>query len=567
MPFTFNLGDSTQTPWFENYDLSNIKTPLNVDVCECLLLQSGYDREKSDYLINGFRYGFSLEYEGNRHVKRTASNLKFRIGTPAEMWSKIMKEVEAGHHAGPYEHPPFEEFIQSPIGLVPKEGGKKTRLIFHLSYPRGGDFVNSGIPYDKCRVTYPDFQQAVQMCICQGLSCHIGKSDMTTAFRHVPLRIQDWPLLILKATHPDTGRIYYFVDKCLPFGAVISCKIFQSFSNSIAYLVSYRTKAPCLNYLDDFFFAAMLRMICNSQVNVFLQLCKQINFPVSLEKTYWGTKLLIFLGLLLDTQFQVIRIPKEKIVKAIQLISYVLQDGKKKITVQHIQKLTGFLNFLGRCVIPGRAFTRRLYSYTAGKSLMPYHHIRITTEMREDLKVWLTFLQYPLVFNRPFMEFEYVHADDIGMYSDASGSEVKGMGALCQDSWMFMQWPAQFMKVNEPSIEFLELYGVAAAILAWLHRFQNKKIVLNCDNISVVHMVNQSSSKCKHCMKLIRLITLECLKNNTRIYAKHLGTKLNYLADSLSRLEFSRFWTLAPKTMESHPTPVPSQLVPIEKVW
>ena len=47
-----------------------------------------------------------------------------------------MKEVKLGRYAGPFPTIPYEEdFIQSPIGLVPKDQGCDTRLIFHLSYP------------------------------------------------------------------------------------------------------------------------------------------------------------------------------------------------------------------------------------------------------------------------------------------------------------------------------------------------------------------------------------------------------------------------------------------------
>ena len=43
----------------------------------------------------------------------------------------------------PLMSPPFEYFVQSPIGLVPKDKGKKMRLIFHLSFPKDGDSVNT----------------------------------------------------------------------------------------------------------------------------------------------------------------------------------------------------------------------------------------------------------------------------------------------------------------------------------------------------------------------------------------------------------------------------------------
>ena len=52
------------------------------------------------------------------------------------------------------DDPPFDFFIQSPIGLVPKDGGEDTRLIFHLSYPRNGLSVNSEHPKEYCSVQY-----------------------------------------------------------------------------------------------------------------------------------------------------------------------------------------------------------------------------------------------------------------------------------------------------------------------------------------------------------------------------------------------------------------------------
>ena len=114
-----------------------------------MLKESSYPKRKADYLINGFRHSFDLGYQGPRvNIRRTAPNLKLRIGSPTELWNKIMKEIKLGRYAGPFEEPPFEDFIQSPIGLVPKDGGNKTRLIFHLSYPRDGMSVNSEIPKD-----------------------------------------------------------------------------------------------------------------------------------------------------------------------------------------------------------------------------------------------------------------------------------------------------------------------------------------------------------------------------------------------------------------------------------
>ena len=59
-----------------------------------------------------------------------------------------------------------------------------------------------------------------------------------------------------------------------------------------------------------------------------------------------------------------------------------------------MQELCGFLNFLGRAIIPGRAFTRRLYNCDKvidkktglTITLKQHHHFKLTQEMRLDLE-------------------------------------------------------------------------------------------------------------------------------------------------------------------------------------
>ena len=240
---------------YENFDLESIKTPVNVDKLQELLTISNYDKNESQFLLDAFRNSFSIGYCRAQNVKITSPNLKFReVGNPTLLWNKVMKEVKEKRYAGPFVKIPFENYIQSPIGLVPKDGGKDTRLIFHLSYPKGGKTsVNANTPVDVCSVAYPDFNKAVQLCILTGKSCKIAKSDMKSAFRNLGIKKSDWKFLVMKATSPVDGLTYYFVDKCLPFGASISCSHFQRFSNAVKHIVQWRTKKDLVNYLDDFF--------------------------------------------------------------------------------------------------------------------------------------------------------------------------------------------------------------------------------------------------------------------------------------------------------------------------
>ena len=47
-------SDVEQPTYFENHDLDNIVTPVDVRKLEFLLKQSKYDAQKTSFLINGF---------------------------------------------------------------------------------------------------------------------------------------------------------------------------------------------------------------------------------------------------------------------------------------------------------------------------------------------------------------------------------------------------------------------------------------------------------------------------------------------------------------------------------
>ena len=95
---------------------------MNADVFESLLTEAKYDQNKTNFIIQGFRNGFSLGYSGPEKVKLRALNLKLRIGDEVDLWNKVMKEVALKRYAGPYDEIPYNYYIQSPIGLVPKDG-------------------------------------------------------------------------------------------------------------------------------------------------------------------------------------------------------------------------------------------------------------------------------------------------------------------------------------------------------------------------------------------------------------------------------------------------------------
>ena len=154
-----------ETPdYYYNGDLENVITPVHADRLVKLLEETDYDPGEVSFLKEGFTNGFSIEYHSPTNRQSQSDNIPLSIGSHTELWNKLMKEVKQGRTAGPFDEIPFEHYIQSPIGLVPKSGSDGTRLIFYLSYdfkPENLNSVNHFTPKELCSVKYRDLDYAV----------------------------------------------------------------------------------------------------------------------------------------------------------------------------------------------------------------------------------------------------------------------------------------------------------------------------------------------------------------------------------------------------------------------
>ena len=243
--------------------------------------------------------------------------------------------------------------------------------------------------------------------------------------------------------------------------------------------------------------------------------------------------LVIFLGILLDGLQRLLVVPEEKRVKAVNAITCLLM--KKKATVKQIQCLTGLLNFLNHTIVPGRAFTRCMHAkiptVTANAGLKHYHHVKIDNEFKDDCRVWLSFLENvrDRSICRPFIDlYAFENSQPLDFHTDASKGVSKGIGCVFGKFYTWGQWDPDFIKLYNPSIEYLELLynpsieylellSLTVGVLVWSSLLQNKRIIIYCDNQAVVQMVNNSSSSRHNCMVLIRKLVLDNLISNRRL--------------------------------------------------
>ena len=325
-----------------------------------------------------------------------------------------------------------------------------------------------------------------------------------------------------------------------------------------------------INFLDDYLFAALWKHLCDSQVNEFIELCNFILFPVNLDKTFWGSTRLVFLGLLIDTVLQMVFIPIEKVQKANNMLDYMLNKQNHKVTLKKLQSLAGFLNFLSRCVVPGCTFTHKFYVKVNDleRKLQMHHHIRITAEMKADMVMWKEFLSHLTVYCRPFPDFsDRVTAYQANFFTDASGGI--SFGALCYTSWIAQEWDHTFIKRKQLDIECLEMYALMVAVELWIHRFKNRKIIVFCDNQTVCRAVNKTTASCTKCMIFVRRIIFKAMMENVEIFIQYIKSRDNKFADFLSRGMITKFKNTAKEDeleIDENKTRLPEAVWPMSKL-
>ena len=503
------------------------------------------DQANARRLINGFTHGFPLGYEGER-VPMSAKNLKSAFDHPQIVKTKIEKEVELGRIVGPFSSPPFQNFRCSPIGVVPKRTPGEFRLIHHLSSPRGSS-VNDNIDRDECTVAYSSFDDAVALVVSLGQHAYMGKADIKSAFRLLPVDPKDFDLLGMCVN----GQ--YFFDRCMPMGCSVSCAIFERFSTFLqACCMRVAATNNVLHYLDDFFFVGVSAAECEHAMHCFMAICERFGVPIAQDKTEGPVNVITYLGLQIDANNSQVQVPQEKVSALLHMLHEFMT--KSKVTLREMQSLVGSLNFVCKAIGPGRAFLRRLLDLTRGVS-QPHHRIRISKGAKADLAAWIEFLihfngtiQFPdqVWHGNAFFQF----------YSDAAASI--GFGIYFDGRWAQAKWPEEVLACRY-SIAFLELFPIVVGVSLFGEQLTSRKVIFWSDNQTVVSVVNKQSSSCAHIMGLIRRLVTLCLKWNIWFRAKYVPGVNNEIADSLSRFQMARFRRLAPNA-DLMGTPLPDQL-------
>ena len=505
-------------------------TPIKLDSL-ARELQCYPNADFKNELINSFTFGFKIGYSGPEFSYK-AYNLKSAETYPHIIAGNILSELKEKRVAGPFVHPPLENFRTSPIGVVPKKDSGKFRTITDLSSPPGRS-INDYISDEESSVSFNNFDSAVNIVAKLGQGALLAKLDVKSAFRICPVHPSDWHLLGFSFCD------YYFVDLCLPFGLRSSVNRFTQLADTLSWILQNNYNITNVShYLDNFFLAAPPgSALCRNNMEITKSLFERLGVPLAPEKIVGPTTTLVYLGIEIDAENMLLRLPEDKLKPLLSLLQE--WHTKKKCTKRELLSLIGKLSFASKIIPSGRTFLRRLIDLAKSVSKL-HHHLSLNLDAQKDIEWWQMFL--PSWNGKcKILDPESTVAADINPFTDASGS--LGFGIYFDGKWVSCAWPVH---LKDFSIQWKELFPIYISCFIWAKSLAVKRILFHCDNASVVNICSTQSSKCPCLANLLRRMFFIAANNQFTINVTHIPGLDNSIADCLSRLQVTKFRQLVP---------------------
>ena len=537
-----------------------LSTPLMFSAWD-RALQAHPDRAFARYILRGIQHGFRIGFNRTSPLKSAKQNMQSALIHHDVIRQYLSKECSLGRMLGPFTGDSLLSLLPlchvNRFGVIPKgHNTGKWRLITDLSFPPGGS-VNDGIDPTLCSLAYTSVDQVAEVVAQYGRGSLLAKIDIESAYRLVPVHPDDRPMQAMVWE----GNLY--IDPMLPFGLRSAPKIFNAVADALEWYLHYQGVTHVFHYLDDFIVVGPPDSpSCGQDMALLNHTCKHLGVPIAEHKRDGPTTCITFLGIEIDTIKGHLRLPADKLSRLQTLLEE--WGDRKSCQRRELESLIGLLNHACKVVRSGRAFLRRMIDLLHGVPAHPQrpHPIRLNTEFRSDLVWWRTFAAEwnGISFLPPPQYLPALH-----MASDASGSW--GCGAWHGTKWFQLRWESEM----EPlSIMVKELIPIVLACAIWGPTWKNHAVLCYCDNQAVVACIKSKTTKNKHCMHMLRTLAFIEAHHHFHLRPLYINTRLNHIADDLSRDNLHSFFTKVPQACrepESFPLPLLRILLDLEADW
>ena len=201
--------------------------------------------------------------------------------------------------------------------------------------------------------------------------------------------------------------------------------------------------------------------------------------------------------------------------------------SKRSATKTELQSLIGKLAFVSKCVRPGHLFLTRILD-TLRSLRCNHHRVKLSAEFQKDIRRWMWFIN---IYNGvSFIPTELWSASDSIFSTDAC---LTGCGGMSSDQYFHVKFPPEVL-LRFTAIHLLEALAIVKALHLWGRHWRGLRILIYCDNFSVVSSLNSGRVQDKLLLVCLREIWFLAAVHELEICACHLLSSESRGADLLS---------------------------------
>ena len=545
----------------------------------------GWD-SKVDEICKVMEEGADLGISGEGRWSTRGVNTSSAIEDGEKLMDSLQASINLGHIKGPL----VEEEVRAlgdikviPINTRPKPNGA-CRIIINMSHPHTKVWdevmeemreaeVGDGLPlspnagcrnwedFEACTMSLNiDFRRALYLCGREAIFC---KSDWAHAYKHVPVRKEDWPLQVLQFG----GR--YFCETALTFGGSNSPSIFRmvaSFVKEVAEKsVGFDPLLNCM-VLDDLCSVGPKGdKVVMDYFTTYRKLSRRLGVELAPMddpgKAFSPCTKGEILGLIYDTVAWTWSLPEEKGKRLLALMWRVMKEkgGHVKTIMTMMGRINHYMDVIG-----GRYERGFVYSGLRGLESNPDVWIRFDQYAIVQLWWWIVNVRRVMVVGSPLLDpRRHFAAASVVLCSDAAGGDSKrwkGWGAYCMEDEEFIshKWP-RFILMNSEfkgerwgrKLTFLEGYAAFMAMMNWLPEIRRRgSVVLRVDNIGFCYAFRKGHSRDLYIYTLVKAMAYISQQLEFQVHVVHVPRRTQLgdeIVDHLSKGEINEVERLRPE--------------------
>jgi hypothetical protein len=276
----------------------------------------------------------------------------------------------------------------------------------------------------------------------------------------------------------------------------------------------------------------------------YLLLCRQLSLPVALKpgKTDPPGDVLLFLGITFDFKRGIIYLDEERVEK----LRKELDDADKAtdLSVRQLQSLIGVMVFCSLVIRLGKLHYHSLIDALVELGPLPHPKKRVSLSLavRENIAMWSKLLS---LLNARSAVTRFLRPQvptDAATDASLTGWGWRGMGLYAFDAWP-ADWKERLGRAlpHHPpeAVRIFICECEAWALLFLCRRLLPKcvgcRLVVKVDNLPVVQMVNNFSTRSSACLPIIQEICWLAAVFDVELVVEWIDTHSNVFPDLLSR--------------------------------